>query len=113
MSDTDGLGTFPANPYSMEGEYGPAAIDTRHRVAMSGTVSVKWGIRFNPLLTANLGPPFDITAGRDLFGDTLFNDRPGIATDPTKPGVVHTPYGLPDPNPTPGQPLWPRHCGRG
>jgi hypothetical protein len=113
MSDADGLGTFPANPYSMEGEYGPAAIDTRHRVALSGTITVKWGIRFNPLFTANTGPPFDITAGRDLFGDTLFNDRPGITTDPTKPGVVHTPYGLLDPNPTPGQPLLPRNFGRG
>jgi len=113
MSDTDGLGTFPGNPYSLEGEYGPAAIDTRHRVALSGTVTVKWGIRFNPLFTANTGPPFDITAGRDIFGDTLFNDRPGIATDPTKPGVVHTPYGLLDPNPTPGQPLLPRNFGRG
>ncbi len=113
MSDTDGLGTFPANPYSMVGEYGPAAIDVRHRVSLSGTVNVKWGIRFNPLLTANTGPPFDITAGRDLFGDTLFNDRPGIASDPAKPGVVRTPYGLLDPSPVPGQPLLPRNFGRG
>jgi hypothetical protein len=113
MSDTDGLGTFPANPYSFEGEYGPAAIDMRHRMALSGTITVKWGIRFNPLFTANTGPPFDITAGRDVFGDTLFNDRPGIATDPTKPGVVLTPYGLLDPSPIPGQPLLPRNFGRG
>lgn len=113
MSDTDGLGTFPANPYSMQGEYGPAAIDVRHRVSLSGTIDAKWGIRFNPLLTANSGPPFDITAGRDLFGDTLFNDRPGIATDPAKPGVVQTPYGLLDPNPAVGQPLVPRNYGRG
>jgi len=109
LSDTDGLGTFPANPYSMEGEYGPAAIDMRHRVSLSGTIAVKWGIRFNPLLTANTGPPFDITAGRDVFGDTLFNDRPGIATDPTKPGVVQTRYELLEPNPAPGQPLLPRN----
>ncbi|MCC6364297.1 MAG: TonB-dependent receptor [Bryobacterales bacterium] len=113
MSDTDGLGTFPANPYSMQGEYGPAGIDVRHRVSLSGTINAKWGIRFNPLLTANTGPPFDITAGRDLFGDTLFNDRPGIATDPAKPGVVRTPYGLLDPNPAAGQALVPRNYGRG
>jgi hypothetical protein len=113
MSDTDGLGTFPANPYSMDGEYGPSAIDMRHRVSLSGTINVKWGIRFNPLLTANTGPPFDITAGRDLFGNTLFNGRPGIAADASKPGVVRTPYGLLDPNPAPGQPLLPRNSGRG
>lgn len=113
MSDTDGLGTFPANPYSMEGEYGPAGIDMRHRVSLSGTINVKWGIQFNPLVSADTGPPFDITAGRDLFGDTLFNDRPGIASDLSKPGVVRTPYGLLDPNPEPGQRVVPRNYGRG
>ena len=113
MSNTDGLGTMPANPYSMEGEYGPAATDMHHRVSLGGTVTPKWGIRFNPLLTANSGPPFDITAGRDLYGDTLFNARPGVATGPNKAGVITTPYGLLDPNPTPGERLLPRNFGRG
>ncbi len=112
-SNTDGLGTFPANPYSMAGEYGPAATDIRHRVSLAGTVTAKWGIRFNPLLTANTGPPFDITTGRDLYGDTLFNSRPGIAADPNKAGVIRTSYGLLDPNPTPGERLLPRNFGRG
>src|SRR5262249_22562055 len=31
-SNTDGVSTFPANPYSSEGEYGPAATDVHHRV---------------------------------------------------------------------------------
>ena len=48
MSDTDGLGTFPANPYSMEGEYGPAAIDTRHRVSLSGTDQRQMGHPIQP-----------------------------------------------------------------
>ncbi|MEO8663415.1 MAG: carboxypeptidase regulatory-like domain-containing protein, partial [Bryobacteraceae bacterium] len=93
-SNTDGLSTFPANPYSMAGEYGPAAIDMHHRVSLSGTVTTMWGIRLNPLLTANTGLPFDITAGQDLYGDTLFNGRPGLATDASRPGVVRTAYGL-------------------
>lgn len=113
FSNTDGLTTFPANPYSMEGEYGPAATDMRHRVSLIGSVTTKWGFRFNPMLTANSGPPFDITVGHDLYGDTLFNGRPGIAADPDKPGVVATPYGLLDPNPTPGQRLLSRNFGRG
>jgi hypothetical protein len=113
MSNTDGLGTFPANPYSMAGEYGPAATDMHHRVSLAGTITAKWGIRFNPLLTANSGPPFDITSGRDLYGDTLFNGRPGIATNPNRPGVIATPYGLLDPSPVPGEKLLPRNFGRG
>jgi hypothetical protein len=113
MSNTDGLGTLPANPYSMLGEYGPASTDIHHRVSLAGTITAKWGIRFNPLLNANTGPPFDITAGQDLYGDTLFNGRPGIATDAIKPGVIATPYGLLDPNPTPTEKLLPRNLGRG
>jgi hypothetical protein len=59
----------------MVGEYGPAATDTRHRLSMGDTLRVRWGLQFNPLLTANTGPPFDITTGRDFYGDTLFNAR--------------------------------------
>src|ERR1700738_2771921 len=58
-------------------------------------------------------PPFDITAGHDLYGDTLFNGRPGIATDPNRPGVIPTRYGLLDPNPIEGETLLPRNYGRG
>ncbi len=113
MSDTDGLETFPADPYSMAGEYGPAATDMHHRVSLGGTVAPKWGIRFNPMLTANSGPPFDITAGQDLYGDGLFNARPGIAANPNKPGVVATRYGPLDPSPAAGEMPLSRNFGRG
>src|SRR5262249_31319288 len=59
------------------------------------------------------GPPFDITVGRDVYGTTLFNGRPGIATDPNKPGLIQTSYGLLDPNPTPGETVLHRNYGRG
>jgi len=113
LSNTDGLGTFPANPYSMAGEYGPSSTDMHHRASLSGTVTFKWGIRFNPFLTANSGPPFDITAGKDIYGNGLFNARPGIATDPYKAGVILTRYGLLDPSPTPREKLLSRNFGRG
>ena len=100
-SNTDGLSTFPANPLAPAGEYGPAATDIHHRVSLGGSLEAPWGIRLNPLLVVDSGPPFDITVGRDLYGTTLFNGRPGIATDPARPGLVRTRYGLLDPNPTP------------
>lgn len=112
-SNTDNSGTFPARPYSFEGEYGPASTDVRHRVTLGGSLTAKWDIRLNPFLTAESGPPFDITAGRDLYGTTLFNGRPGISSDPAKPGLIATRYGLLDPNPTPGQALLSRNFGRG
>jgi len=113
MSNTDSLGTFPANPYSMAGEYGPAATDIRNRVTFGGSISMPLGFRFNPFLVANSGSPFDITAGQDLYGDTLFNARPGLPTNTTKPGLIPTKYGLLDPDPSLGERILPRNYGRG
>src|SRR5579863_2667493 len=112
-SNTDGLGTYPANPYDFAGEYGPAATDIRHTVNINGTINTKWDIRLSPFLNIQSGAPFDITTGSDLYGTTLFNARPGIATNPDKPGLIPTPYGLLDPNPGPGETLLPRNYGRG
>jgi hypothetical protein len=113
MSNTDGVNTFPANPYNFTGEYGPAATDLHHRVSGGGSIDLKWNIRLSPLFIASSGPPFDITAGRDIYGDTLFNGRPGIATDPSRPDLVPTQYGLLDPNPSPGEKILSRNFGRG
>ena len=112
-SNTDGLNTFPANPASSAGEYGPASTDVRHRVTVGGSISLKWNIRISPFVVAQSGAPFNITTGSDLYGTTLFNGRPGFATDPNKPGLVRTVYGLLDPNPSPGEALVPRNYGRG
>jgi hypothetical protein len=64
-------------------------------------------------MIANSGQPFNITTGRDNNGDTVFSERPAFATDLTKPGVVVTPLGAFDPNPTLGQQIIPRNFGRG
>jgi len=113
MSDTDGISTSPANPYNFSGEYGRAATDVRHRVLFGGTINLRWNIRLNPMFNAQTGLPFNITTGEDNFGTTLFNARPGIATDPSRPGLVQTSYGLLDPNPIPGEVILPRNAGRG
>jgi hypothetical protein len=113
LSNTDGLGTFPAKPNDFTGEYGPASTDVRHRLTLNGSINTRWNVRFNPFVVVQSGPPFDITVGRDLYGTTLFNGRPGIATDLTKPGLIQTTYGLLDPNPTPNERTLSRNFGRG
>ena len=113
MSNTDGIGTFPANPYNFKGEYGPAATDVRNRMTVGGSINFRWNVRVSPFVTVQSGAPFDITAGNDLYGTTQFNGRPGISGDPNKPGLIETRYGLLDPNPTPGEPLLARNFGRG
>ena len=113
MSNTDGIGTVPPNPYNIAGEYGPAATDIRHRVTFGGSINMKWDVRISPFVIFQTGAPFDITAGSDLYATTLFNGRPGIGADPSKPGLIQTPYGLLDPNPSPGEATLGRNYGRG
>jgi carboxypeptidase family protein len=113
MSNTDGLGTYPSNPYSQVGEYGPSSNDIRNRAFIGGSINTKWNMRFSPFINLNSGAPFDITSGSDLYGTSLFNSRPGIATNPNEPGLIQTKYGLLDPNPAPGERIVPRNFGRG
>jgi hypothetical protein len=113
MSDTDGIGTFPANPRNFAGEYGPASTDIRNRVTLGGSINTRWAVRLSPYFVIQSGQPFDITDGSDPFSTTLFNARPGIATDPSKPDLIPTKYGLLDPNPTLGEVILPRNFGRG
>ncbi|MBV9481115.1 MAG: TonB-dependent receptor [Acidobacteria bacterium] len=112
LSNTDGLTTLPANPYNFLGEYGPAATDVRNSLSVGASYE-RWRLRIAPMLTVRSGPPFDITTGSDLYGDTLFNARPGIVSDSSKPGLVETRYGLLDPNPAPGEATLSRNYGRG
>ncbi len=102
-SNTDGVNTVPASPYSMAGEYAPSALDIRNRGLIAGSITTKWDIRLAPFITMNSGAPFDIISGTDPYGTTLFYARPGIATSANIPGVISTPYGLLDPNPKPGE----------
>jgi len=112
-SDTDGAGTFPADGFDLSAEYGRASFDVRHNFRLGGTINAPWGLRFNPFVIASSGRPFNITTGRDINGDSLFTDRPALATNLTKPGVIVTEFGAFDPNPAPGQELIPRNFGSG
>ena len=78
-SDTDGAGTFPADQYDLSGEYGRAALDTRHRFVIGGGFDLPWEISVRPFIIFRSGTPFNITTGEDANGDTLFNERPTFA----------------------------------
>jgi uncharacterized membrane protein YgcG len=112
-SDTDGANTFPANSYDLSREYGRSSLDVRHRFVLFGNFRAPWGISVSPLVLATFGRPFNITIGRDLNGDTVFADRPAFASDLTKPGVVITPFGAFDTNPTADESIIPRNFGSG
>jgi len=108
-SNTDGVGSLSAIPYSLQGEYGPSSLDARNRVFVGGNINTWWGVTASPFFTADSGAPFNITAGTDPYGDTIFNERPGISATPT-PYVYNGLYL--DPNPKPGEATLPRNFAR-
>jgi hypothetical protein len=112
-SDTDGVGTFAADPYNLRPEYGRAGFDIRHRVQFNGVISAPWGFRLSPFFVATSGRPFNVTVGRDLNGDTLFTDRPVFATDLSRSSVRQTAFGAFDLAPVAGQIPIPRNYGEG
>jgi hypothetical protein len=112
-ADSDGAGSFPADPFNLRGDWGRAGYDVRHRVVFGGSITTPGQVRLNPFVIASSGRPFNITSGQDLNGDTLFNERPALATDVTKPGVVVTRFGAFDPSPDPGVPMVPRNYAEG
>jgi Carboxypeptidase regulatory-like domain/TonB dependent receptor len=111
-SNTDSVGTFPANQYDLSTEYGRAGFDVRNRAFIGGSMTGPYAISLSPFIMLASGAPFNITAGRDLNGDGLFTDRPAFATDLSRPSVVHTAFGVFDTNPLPGQTIIPRNYGQ-
>ncbi len=86
-----------ANSYDFSSEYGRASFDIRHRFQMGGNGQLRFrSWRLNPNIEISSAPPFNITAGRDLNGDSLFTDRPAFATVAPNPaiGVFATPWGV-------------------
>jgi hypothetical protein len=110
-SDTDGAKTFPGNPYDLVSEYGRAGFDVRHRAFLGGTVTAPLSFALSPFIVLHSGAPFDITTGEDRNGDSLFNDRPALATDLSRASVVNTRWETFDTSPLPGQPIIPRNLG--
>jgi hypothetical protein len=110
-SDTDGAGSFQADQYDRRSEYGRAGFDVRHRAFIGGSIATPYGISLSPFIVASSGGPFDITLGRDLNGDSLFNDRPVWATDPARSSVARTSFGIFDTDPIAGQTVIPRNIG--
>jgi len=113
-TEGDAEGNFPANSYDFKGEFGPLSTDVRHRFVLGGSVNVpKLNVTLSPLIIARSGFPFNIITGRDVNGDTLFTERPAVATDLTRPSVVETHFGNFDLNPLPEQQIIQRNIGRG
>jgi hypothetical protein len=68
--------TLPTDQFNLDAEYGYADPDRRHRLSLSGIVQLFYGIQASGILKYQSALPINITAGRDVNGDGVANDRP-------------------------------------
>jgi Carboxypeptidase regulatory-like domain/TonB dependent receptor len=107
-SDTAGPTSFPSSFNDIGLDYGRSAFDIRHRVFFGGTIGLPYAFRLSPFMIASSGSPYNITTGQDLNGDSIFNDRPAIASASSIPSnVVTNRFGSFDLVPQPGETLVP------
>src|SRR5262249_55928869 len=73
----------PADPYNLRAEWGPSMYsDVRHRsgIIFSSPLPTKHLSKFSVSMQfqAQSGSPYNITTGRDLNGDSILAERPGL-----------------------------------
>jgi hypothetical protein len=114
-SNTAGASSFPMDQYDLAEDYGRAAYDVRQRLFLGGSWNLPRGFQIFPFVVANSAPPFNITVGQDLNGNSIepSNNRPAFATDLSRPSVIFTQWGTFDTSPTTGQTIIPPNYGTG
>ena len=118
-SGLTGSASFLSNQYDPMADYGRSAFDVHHRVVVGGTISMPYAFRLNPFVILSSGQPYNVSVGQDLNGDSIFNDRPALASTATC-GTIQirgtlecTPLGTFNLVPAPGQPTVPINFGNG
>ncbi len=66
----NGIAIAPENQFA-DGEYGPTRMDERHRIVLSGVISLPWGLQLAPILQYGSPRPFSANTGFDIDGDGL------------------------------------------
>jgi hypothetical protein len=75
-------------------DYGRAAFDTRHRLLLTGTITLPRTITLSPFMTINSGSPYSVGGAPDYLLNGGIN-RPILTSQPTNPGPNQTIYAFP------------------
>ncbi len=102
------LPSTPTDPYNFAEDWARSAFDRRHRFILVGSFLSPLGLRFSPFVTIQSGVPYDVQLGRDIYGDTLKNARPSLASGPGENIVCPPGFGCFDTAPSLDGPFVPR-----
>ncbi|WP_244501985.1 TonB-dependent receptor [Terriglobus roseus] len=78
-SNANGASAFPTDSLNSRTDYGRALFVQKHRITFFGNWQAPFGINASPFMVFNTGSYYNVTAGSDLNGDTVNNDRAGFA----------------------------------
>ena len=83
-ADSNDFGSGYVDENNRQWEYGPAPDDVRHNFVVNGTYQVpRTGLSLGGIFRFNTGRPYSASAGADLNGDGVNNDRaPGFEDQP-------------------------------
>src|SRR5690606_2621998 len=73
---TDSPLALPADSTNPDADWGPSAMDIRHRVFAMLATPLPFSLRGSIQAQYSSAPPYNITTGVADNGDTVFNDRP-------------------------------------
>ena len=76
LDDADGAMSLPADSLRPDLEWGPSRQDVRHRGFAGLRLRLPNELNVGVTVRVQSGRPYNITAGEDLNGDTVSNDRP-------------------------------------
>lgn len=71
-----GATSLPMDSRNPDLDWGPSGQDIRHQFQVQGMMPLVWGIRAQAQFSAQSGPAYNMTTGRDDNGDGVINDRP-------------------------------------
>jgi hypothetical protein len=109
--DVQNATTFDSNSYNLAQDYGRSAQPSQ-QLFSAVNLTLPLGISGSLFGSTSGGTPFNITTGTDLNGDTIYNDRPAFATNPTANSILYnTRFGNFDANPQPGEKTIPINYG--
>jgi hypothetical protein len=75
-NNTGGIAWYPANQYSLDGEYGRADFDQRHRFNLLATFNEDHWLNLGAAVKLYSGMPYTETSGVDRFNTGILNARP-------------------------------------
>ena len=78
----NGIVVTPENQFA-DGEYGPTRMDERHRIVLSGVITLPYEFQLSPILQYGSPRPFSANTGFDIDGDGVATiDRLCAGVDP-------------------------------